>query len=371
MQCWRRWLCVHVLLVIAGGVCLSAAPTAIGGDPDSQRAAKEGIVRRLAHQEELVRTCECLVTYRKVVTDPNMIPLIEAYCHKVGKTPKKYIYTKEKAAINSRAIHWWRKGIKERVEKFGSLDAIKRADVTPLSIEVFDGTVGRGYSPNGDGGQPLGKVIRAKTWLNREYDDPFALIYEYGHRRLSGLLESSSDFRITDADGQTTVSFAIPRVKNHRMVLVLNRDGLIVHRDLLTPNKKFGPEPRIYERQSYSYRTYRDESGESVAFPSVAEISHVLPTSDGGSLITYSRDLVEITSFQFNQPIPDEMFAIQFPENTNVIDHVSGRRSPDITMGQAATAGATRRRWWTLLAVNVAVLAMMASGLAVWRWRRH
>jgi hypothetical protein len=323
---------LYVPLVAVGVALLATTRAALGSDPDSQRTAKEPIVSRpkvllitvyrLRRQEELVRACESVVSYQYVATDPAMIPLIEAYCWKIGAEPKAAIWTKETVAKNSRAIHCWRKGVKERVETFDRLDDLQGGKAAPRSIAAFDGTVARSYAFDGPGGQAVAFVTRARTWLTRPSQDPFELIYEYGHRRLSDLVDRSSDVRITDADGQTTVSFKIPDLSPQRMVLVLNRDGLIVRRDILGlshPREK-PTSVHIVARQSYSYRTYRNESGESVVFPALVQSSHVLGTTDDGTLIITNREQIEVHSFKFNQPISDEMFALKFPKNANIID---------------------------------------------------
>jgi hypothetical protein len=362
-----RRLFVISSCIVAAAMLLSGL--SIGSDGGPQLANKEAIVRRLAHQEDLIRSCDLLVTFRCHVTDPDMIPLIEAHCSKTKENPEKFIYNEIEATKNSYVMHWWRKGLKERADTFASVDDMMRSTASPVRRDAFDGTVARTYSPGKDSQAGQGRVYRAKQWLNRNRRNPFAYIYEDAHARLSELLERSLDCTITKVGEQTAVSFTNPDDKNYSMKLVLDRNGLIVRRDFLTPSHG-DPVPQLYQRQSYAYQSYRDESGEVIAFPSRVEIELVHGKTDEGKWIVYSRRDVELGSAHFNRPIADEMFTIEFPANTDVRDDLSGRKTPVDSRKPGASRG-WQDGWLRLLGVNIGAMVLITISVAVWKWRRR
>jgi hypothetical protein len=367
---WR--LRPSAIVVVSAAAVIFSGLSSSGADIDLLHVGKEAIVTRLAQQEELIRSCDCLVIYRCDSTAPDMIPLIKAHCLKTNERPTKFIYTADTAAKNSYVMHWWRKGPKERADTFASVDDMMRADAVPIRSEAFDGTIARDYTPGNTQQPPRGKMFRAEQWFARNRRDPFAYIYEDGHSRISALLERSSDVKVTKARGETSVSFTNPGDKHFCMNVVLDINGLIVRRELMSHvAKPFDPAPRLYERQSYAYQTYRDESGESIVFPSRVEIDRVHGTSADGTLIVYSHRTVELKLPHFNQPIPEEKFVVHFAKDTKVRDDVSGRGFSAGAQPKQGSRTATGGKWSVLIAVNLGVLALLVSGAAIYRWRRR
>ncbi len=95
-----------ICVCFAGTLFADVARALCSEGADSKKPAVDAIVRRLAERERLVRSCECLLSYRSEPTPPKMIALIEEHCRETGESPDKYIYTKEEAARSTYVLHW-------------------------------------------------------------------------------------------------------------------------------------------------------------------------------------------------------------------------------------------------------------------------
>jgi hypothetical protein len=312
-------------LAIACGLIVQISPSISADDGGWRYADREPIVQRLAHQEGLIRSCECLLTYRSDPTDPKMIPLIEARCRQTGDPPAQYIYTKELAARHSHVGHWWRHGLKERFDQFPTLDDLAKPGATPTSVEAFDGSIARSYGaardPAAEHAKFFGTIGPADHYLNMNRPYPLAFLDQYVYVPYSQLLARSRDAQVTKTAGRTTVEFAHPKFKEDRLKLTFGPDGSLLERDIIAMLPPRDRAPRVWERHYFSgYRTYRAASGESIRFPSQADYDYSMGTTDDGKLIVYRHVHIQVNSFQFNHQIPDEVFAIHFPEGCRIFD---------------------------------------------------
>jgi hypothetical protein len=204
-----------------------------------------------------------------------------------------------------------------------------RAGSVPTHVSACDGKIVRGYSKNRipdrrTGAMVSGSIRPADQFINFKY--PFTFLYEFNGTPYSKLLARSPDAKVTETAGRTTVSFSHPSFKDRRFVLVFDREGSLLQRDVYG---KYSREaaPRLREQHKFSgYRTYRNSAGESVWFPSEAVYDFILGTADDGQLIVYSHAHIDVNSFQFNHQIPDDLFVIQFPEGCLVMDGINNLR---------------------------------------------
>jgi hypothetical protein len=313
------------LAFVLCGMLAGLAPSLFGDDGSPRKTAKDAIVQRLAQQERLVKSCECLLTFRTEPTDPKMIPLIDARV----VDQDAYITTKEAAAFDSFVAQWWRRGKKERCDRYRTFEDLARPGAAPIEVVGTDGMVARSYrkmrvQDPATGAQIKGSIAPALSFAHLMY--PSTLIFDFNRTPYSELLAHSPDVKIEEAAGLTTVHFSHPKSKDDRFKLVLNRDGSVLEREIIKKLRPKDPEPRICERHAFSaYRTYRNSRGESVWFPSEADYDFALGTDSDRRLIVYRHVHVTVNSFQFNHQIPDEVFRIHFPEGCSIWDAATGQ----------------------------------------------
>jgi hypothetical protein len=320
----------RVFVSFALAVIVLAGARLDADDKAPKDPALQAIIQRLARQENLIKSCECLLTHRTDVTDPKMIPRIEDRLHGSPR-PGQYIIDEQLAAMHTYVVHWRRKGIKERADQYPTLEEMSRPGSTPTRVEATDGQLTRGYNklriPDPETGAKISGSIHPATWFTR-FDLPFAFLYEYGHTRYSDLVARSPDAKVAEEKGRTTVSFSHPTLKDQRFVLIFDRDGSLLQRDDYARYDR-DPTPRLGTREKFSgYRTYRSSAGESIWFPSAVDYEFSLGTSYDGKLIIYEHVHIDVNSFQFNHEIPDEIFHIHFPDGCPVYDAINRVRLP-------------------------------------------
>jgi outer membrane lipoprotein-sorting protein len=324
MPRWASHERLAVTLLICG-ILAGFAPSLFGQDGSPKAASRDAIVQRLAKQEQLVKSCECLLTFRTDPTDPKVIPLIDARV----VDQDAYITTKEAAAFYSFVAQWWRRGDRERCDRYGTLEDLAQPAAAPIEVVATDGAVVRSYRkmrvPDPTTGALIkGSIAPALSFAGLMY--PSTLILDLNRTPYSQLLAHSPEVKIEEAAGLTTAHFRHPKRKDERFKLVLNRDGSVHEREILKKLRPKDREPRICERHSFSaYRSYRNAKGESVWFPSEADYDFALGTDDAGRLIIYRHVHITVKSFQFNHPIPDDVFRIHFPKDCEIWDAATGQ----------------------------------------------
>jgi hypothetical protein len=306
-------------------------------DPD-QRTNIDAVIQRLRHDERLVTSAECVLTYDSQPTDDRMIPLIRAHLEKLGKKPNRYIYSKKNAAAQSYVGHWWRREVKERLDQFESAKELSAPGALPRRVEAFDGEVIRSYQRINN--KLYGDILPSHRWFNEDRGYPFSFLYEFQNVPYSDLLVRSQDAELIRERGQTRVRFTHPDLPNTKFDLVFGEDNRLIRRDVID---KLGgdPAPRIYFRQSFSgYRRYPLEKGEAVWFPTQADFDSVLGTADDGTLLVYHHVRMTVDSLRFNHQLADKLFNIEFPPDCRVHDARSdplpGRRALRRLLGPAA-----------------------------------
>jgi hypothetical protein len=288
-------------------------------EPD-QRAALDAVIQRLRHDERLVTSAECVLTYDFQPTDDRMIPLIRAHAEKLGVNLKRYVSSKKFARAQSYVGHWWRQEVKERLDKFDSAKELSAPGAVPRSVEAFDGEVMRSYQRINN--KLYGAIFPSTRWFNVDRQYPFSFLYEFQNVPYSDLLVRSQDAELTREKGQTRVRFTHPdpALPNMKFDLVFGEDNRLIRRD--TIDKMQGdPAPRIYFRYTFSgYRRYPLEKGEAVWFPTQADIDYVLGTADDGTLLVSSHVRMTVDSLKFNHQLADKLFNIEFPPGCRVHD---------------------------------------------------
>jgi hypothetical protein len=316
--------CFFALAFLAGLAAVRPSHLS-GADSPPKNPALQTIIQRLAAQEQIVKSGECLLTHRSDATDPKMVLRIKELLRK-HRRPAVYIVDKPLAAKETYVIHWWRKGKKERSDQFRHFDDMSQPGALPTRSAARDGPFARSYfvrdKPNPlNNGLIEGTIQPAQRFIND--DLPFAFLYEYLQTPYSEILARSNDAKVTPADGKTMVSFSHPQVIGDRFVLTFDRDGTLVQRDLCTRHPQENAS-RINQRERFSgYRTYRSSRGESVRFPSEVDYDFVFAVADDGQLIVYLHVHIDVSSFRFNHDIPDGLFKLKFPDGCAVFDAIN------------------------------------------------
>jgi hypothetical protein len=330
----RRLVCHALIRDCFFALALVAGPAAVrpshlsGADSPPKDPALRTIIQRLAAQEQIVKSGECLLTHRSDATDPKMVLRIKELLRK-QRRPGVFIIDKAFAAKDTYVVHWWRKGKKERSDQYKDFDDLSKPGALPTRSAGSDGQVARSYFVR-DKPNPLNKALiegtiqPAKRFIND--DLPFAFLYEYFQVPYSEMLARSNEAKVTEADGKTTLSFSHPQVTSDRFVLTFDRDGSLIQRDYYTKHLRENTS-RINHRARFSgYRTYHSSQGESVRFPSEVDYDLVFAVADDGQLIVNEHIHIDVNSFRFNHEIPDDVFELQFPPRCAVFDVIHQTR---------------------------------------------
>jgi hypothetical protein len=240
-----------------------------------------------------------------------------------------FVYSEKDAAARSYTSHWWRRDSKEREERTcggarAPGDALKGRDY----VVAFDGHVVRSLGVKPDG-RVVGKMDRpSRLWNARNRIHPFSFLYQYANMAYSDILEKGTGFRLSavtiDGKDYSRVSVGHPVDKGKEFVFLLDSKGRTVQRDLLY--RLYAPEPpRVHKRFTFhDYREHADPSGEVIWFPHKAVCHGYMDYLPDGRPVENVTKTIIIREIRFNVEIPDEMFTIEFPPGTKVLDRVTG-----------------------------------------------
>lgn len=328
------------------------------------------VIAWLRHQEQIIRSMYCEYRVRRLPTDDEVRPLIEAECQRLGRpeAAQRYMYSQKISDSQSYSARWWRDGPKERSEAT-SLATQTSGGAGPDRIVVFDGAVVRSLQPSA-ARQLKGVIssVRNAHWTQENRLQPFSLLYEYQDQRYSVLVDGAANLEIktTELSGEETleVSFNHPKYQWDQLVLWLSpEDGRLKRRHVISKVSD-DEKPRLYESHEFSnYKEYSDGSGEPIFFPQRARYTYYMGTTPDGRHLAYTTEELEIEKAEFNLEMPDKLFALDFPPGTEVIDrlHDLGPITP-AAPPTALQVKAKQSAWHVVLAVlAAATLALLVT----------
>lgn len=189
---------------------LPASRDVCAGDP-----ARDTVVGWLYHPARLVRSMECWYTVSQQATTADDAEFVRELAALTSDSSllASCIYSDEDALARSYSAHWWRKGERERSERYAPITDPHRAasQSTPLTIEAFDGATVR--TLRGAGVSATGAINSADraAWRNSNRLQPWSLLFEYQATPYWQLLKESPDVEVSrDDDGAVRVNFRHP-----------------------------------------------------------------------------------------------------------------------------------------------------------------
>lgn len=342
--------------------------------------SKATIIAWLQHQEGLVRSADCEFEVRQTLTRQEMVPLVREMCRLRGTDPRGFIYTEPIASANTFAARWWRKGPKERIERWNPQtdpDSKRRKTLT------FDGQIIR--STEWDRNDLVSAIhsIASAEWNSTNRLHPFSLLYQFQNVSYSILLNKAAEHKVTTVvqDGKplTKVVFRHPTFDWRSFALLFDEQRRLIQRQVIAkiePDK----EARLYQEFRFSeYDSHADPSGEKIWFPRRCIVSEYLGALPDGRLVEYTSEDIQIKRISFNVDLPDEKFVLQLPPEAPLYDGLSGLgwvRLPQSAQQQvkarvpalAAKNPAQRRVW--LMGTGI-VLLVSAGFILVRRFGRR
>jgi hypothetical protein len=295
--------------------------------------SQQGIAAVLRHQENLVRSMECIFDIIWSPSVPENIPLLYQLVkerYKNDPDVKPYIVDEKLAERLSTVSHWWRKGNKEREDIYAATDYNPDDPANPTKQNAFDGQIVRMLGPDGDGGTAgaISTPSGIAHWNNTNRTHPYSFLYQFQTMAYSQVIANGKNFRATKVvrNGKecTRVSAQHPTFDWRSFVLIYDNMFRLLEREVIvkmTPD----PEPRIYERHVFSdYKEYEGPTGEAIWFPAKAVYRYYAGNLPNGTLVEAYHQTLNIRQIKFNVDIPDEKFALEFPSGIRVYDDLEG-----------------------------------------------
>jgi prepilin-type N-terminal cleavage/methylation domain-containing protein/prepilin-type processing-associated H-X9-DG protein len=339
---------------------------------------REELVTWCRHHEQLARTMKCEYERVMSVTDAATADQIRRALagEKDPNSWRAYIRSEKFAYANSAILRWYRKGDKDRLEKFAIDADLSRAK--PL-IRAFDGQIRRIINPGKGGEPPTATVdtLGSSAWLMMPRDDPISWLYRYAEIPYSELLARALKFdaRRIQRDGQsfTEIAFtpaADSPLANEPQVLLFDIQRRLVERQIYIARDPKAA-PYLYKKHFFSdYRSIVDASGETIWFPWQADYRLYLHGRllDGNTVET-RRERLAIRSIEFNIDLPDEIFEPLIPSDAKVNDGITGLGwlEPGVRPPLAFPRESKLQRWRQILGVAIASLVVAACVLLAWK----
>jgi hypothetical protein len=351
---------------------LLSIPCVWGQGAEDLRAKRAALVAQLRHQESLVRSAECEFECRRHPTRPEMIRRLRQFAGKDEKIFQRYLLTEEMARQRSYTVHWWRKGVKERLE---TRQATAPADRPPV-IKAFDGNVVRTVGQQAGSSKASITTTEKAHWNSAQRTHPYAFLFEYLDHPFSKLVEKGKDFEYStvQADGKTLERVRIADPENPAalsFVLFFDSDRRLVERQMWRLRRaekvKYIRERMVFE----NYTAYPEASGDTIWLPHKVHHHYYIEPLPDGSPIEWTWETITIHKIAFNVEIPDALFVPTLPPETQVRDDISGQGNiPVGTVSEKLWLDPPVdrpwwRRWW------VWCLAPLPALLGFWvvRWR--
>ncbi|MGL4554699.1 MAG: hypothetical protein ACRC33_26330, partial [Gemmataceae bacterium] len=200
-------------------------------------------------------------------------------------------------------------------------------------------------------------------------EQPASLLYEYCNRPVSTLLNEPGVTVSTTKTNAGLVHLAFLPTRPWPLSLAVDDNHRLVAFRILKPGSTLANQRVTEMREMEDYKSYADESGETIWFPSTVRIRFSLPEEDGFPEVVWGTATVRISDVVFNAPIPDSRFVISLPENATVYDKVTGQgflpagTTPKVWTDPPVTR--TGYPWWW----GVAAIAIMVLVGILYRWR--
>lgn len=333
---------------------------------------RASVVALLRHQEGIVRSVECRFRVKPIATRPEMIPLIREVCHQRGRDAEaeRYLYTEDIVGRQQRTVHWWRDGIRERLEESG--EGAQPAS-EPAETTVFDGQIVRKLSRGAN--EVVGSLQPSSRWNSVNRTHPVSMLYEFQNTPYSALISGAAECEIAQVTWQgkphARVRFRHPEFSHRSFVLLLDSEGRLAERDVIVKLEE-DPAPRIYEKHVFSdYVRHADSSGEPIWYPRRAVYHYYMGQLADGTPVEYTSEEIDVLDIKFNLAIPEDQFVLEFPEGTRVYDGLTGLGWLDQRAEQAKAVSAFEAigltRW---LAVALAVAILIAIFVVLQRASR-
>lgn len=310
--------CLSALLAVAFAAASFAQQAA-----DKQR---EELVKRLRHQESLVRSARATFDIIWLPTTAENAALFRAAAEKnrfdANFDANNYILDTSFVKANSFTVRWFREGVKERLEyaRYRGADSPPAAEPA-VRIRVFDGNTVSSLECGA--AEPFGSIgtIQSEHWKSENRTQPWSFIYEWYGRPYSDVIADCKDARLETVtrDGQTYTEVTVREQGNWLApVLLFDRDNRMVSRKVYG---KLGDQPeRLWSQEELSdYQRHQGPGGEAIWFPH-KEVDHHYAFVGDGKVVEWGTHAVQIRSIEFNVEIPDETFSLRFPPGTKIHD---------------------------------------------------
>lgn len=333
---------------------------------------REAIAVQMKQQEDLVRSVECEYECVFSPTKPQMVAMMREATQQNANTFKQYYVSEQAARSRNYTARWWRKGVKERCEKYGA----GNPDVTP-DVQAFDGNVLRELRRNHLGQYGVITTPERGHWFDTPRENPFYFLYEDVRTPLSEIIRNGNDYSssIVTVDGKqgTQITIKHPTINTLSYIFLFNNNRTLVERrGLVTWKPADGPEENHRILLS-DYETFADPSGEHISFPRkiiIRRFSQKLPT---GIQVEYCTETYTIKSIKFNIPIPDSQFTLDLPQGTRVMDRITGEGfSPTLDTSVWTSPPVRYPIWksrWFIIVGSAALLSLL--GVVVFLFRRR
>lgn len=355
----RRHVVIQFVLLIYGFGGLRLAPAS------EENESKDSLGRILAHQAALVRSAESTFTVLREPTPSSWVPSIKAACAAQGQAAQwsRFVVTSQFARANSYRAHWYRRGALERLDTY-AIEMTTSQDEAPSVSTAFDGRVVRSLTRTPEGATGMIDSIDSAKWRQINRIHPFSLLFQHQEVPYSDIIAASADVEILqvthDRAQCTQLNCTHPQIPNIRFGLLFDNQHRLIQRDVIAqipPDEK----PRLWERHELvDYQDHSDESGETVWFPKRAVYHYYMGTLNSVTPVEYMREIISIDSIQFNVPIPDKLFALDFPSNARVYDGLGGRGFLDeVTASSLRPANPAHFNWILLLGLAGVVLVFI------------
>lgn len=319
---------------------------------------KHEIIKRLSHQENLIRSIQYKMTITENPTRRAVVDAIRRVCA-IQKRPTdadSYIIDDAHAQRTSCIAHCWHQGEKERIEVLYPAKGMR-------NITAFDGTIIRTLATHAQD-VPTGS-IHTKDSADWDQDNRLSLmyiLYRYFSRPYSSVIRDASDVQLTTvhADGSAYARISV-RDRSSIVSMTFDATGRVHDREILV-KRSVDRDFRLNERHRFrDYAAIVDPSGETIWYPTSAEITYYMGVDEEGTPVDYRSTLISISDIKYNEYIDDELFRLEFPQNAEVWDGVYalGWLAEDVDPENPFAMKAPS--WKIALAVTVAICLLVLA----------
>jgi len=295
---------------------------------DEFELSQQSLSSVLRHQENLVKTVECIFEVNVLPTNSDNLPLIHLICDSSNRDAEQYTITKEIAQSWSFVKQWWRKDAKEREDSFALTDYDPNDNkMKPIKMLSFDGLIVRSLNRSNDGIYGSINTMETAHLDTTNFVDPYSFLYEFLRMPYSELIAKGRNFssskQTKNGKEYIQVSVQHPKLVPPRFILIFDDQYRLVERQVINQFSD-DPSPRLYERHTFSnYKKFKDKSGEVIWFPQTAVYNYYMGNLPDSSPVEYETKKINVRKISFNLPISDDKFVISFPPGTKIYDGIN------------------------------------------------